>query len=102
MTGAGLIGLPRAGYAQQPRRTGFLRLAPLDAAPIEDFRAGLTETGYAEGRNLLIEYRYAEGDYDRLPELAADLVPQNGQVIPARGGPEAARGAMGTTTTHPI
>src|SRR3954454_1774155 len=81
ITGAALIGLPRAGYAQQPRRVGFLRLAPIDATQIEEFRAGLKETGYDEGRNLVIEYRYADGDYARLPELAADLVRQNVEVI---------------------
>src|SRR5437870_3018708 len=57
---------PLTALAQQPRRIGFLRLAPIDAAQIADFRAGLEETGYAEGRNLVIEYRYADGDYARL------------------------------------
>jgi putative ABC transport system substrate-binding protein len=102
MTGAALTGLPGAGYAQQPRRIGFLRLAPLDAALIEDFRAGLKKTGYAEGRNLVIEYRYADGDYARLPELAADLVRQNVDVIATSGGLDAPRAAMRATSTIPI
>jgi hypothetical protein len=54
---------------QKPRRIGYLRLAPSDATQLADFRAGLEETGYAKGRNLVIEDRYADGDYARLPDL---------------------------------
>src|SRR5215469_1491220 len=78
--------LPVIVDAQRPRRIGYLRLAPSDATQLADFRAGLEETGYAEGRNLVIEYRYAEGDYARLPDLAADLVRQNVEVIVTSGG----------------
>jgi putative tryptophan/tyrosine transport system substrate-binding protein len=88
--------------AQQPRRIGFLRLAPADPAQLADLRAGLAEAGYAEGRNLMIEYRYAEGDYARLPELAADLVRQKVEVIVTSGGPDAAEAAMRATRTIPI
>ena len=102
MAGAALTGVPLAARGQQPRRIGFLRLAPLDAAQIEDFRAGLKETGYAEGRNLVIEYRYADGDYARLPELAADLVRQNVEVIATSGGADAPRAAMRATSRIPI
>ncbi len=98
----GVLALPVGVRAQQPRRIGFLRLALPDATQLADFRAGLEETGYAEGRNLLIEYRYADGDYARLPELAADLVRQNVEVIMTSGGLDAVRAAMGATSTIPI
>ena len=54
--------LPGVASAQQPRRIGFLRLPAADVTQLADFRSGLEETGYAEGRNLVIEYRYADGD----------------------------------------
>ena len=91
-----------AARAQQLRRIGFLRLAPPDATQLADFRAGLEETGYAEGRNLVIEYRYADGDYNRLPELAADLVHQNVEVVVTAGATDAVRAAMRATSTIPI
>jgi hypothetical protein len=46
--------MPLRAHAQQPRRIGFLRLAPIDETQLADFRAGLVETGYAEGRNLVV------------------------------------------------
>ena len=92
----------RTVRAQQPRRIGYLRLPPSDATQLADFRAGLEETGYAEGRNLVIEYRFAEGDPARLPELAADLVRQNVEVIATSGGTNAVRAAMRATSTIPI
>jgi ABC-type uncharacterized transport system substrate-binding protein len=88
--------------AQQQRRIGYLRLAPEDAAQLADFRSGLAEEGYAEGRNLVIEYRYANDDYARLPELAADLVRRNVEVIATLGAPDAVRAAMRATSTIPI
>ena len=94
--------LPVVTRAQQPRRIGLLRLAPADAEQLADFRRGLQETGYAEGRNLVIEYRFADGDYHRLPELATDLVRQNVEVIMTSGGPDTARAAMNATATIPI
>jgi putative ABC transport system substrate-binding protein len=102
MAGAALAALP-AARAQQPRRIGFLRLAPPDATQFADFRVGLAETGYAEGGNLVIEYRYADGDNARLPELAADLVRQNVEIIVTSGGTDdAVRAAMGATKAIPI
>lgn len=88
--------------AQQLRRIGFLRLAPADAAQLADFRAGIEETGYIDGRNLVIEYGYAEGDYARLPVLADELVRRKVEVIVTSGGPDAVIAAMRATSTIPI
>src|SRR5437764_2757401 len=66
------------------------------------FRQGLTETGYVEGQNLAIEYRWAESNFDRLPSLAADLVNRDVKLIATSGGPLPARAAKNATTTIPI
>src|SRR5262245_62890018 len=66
------------------------------------FRRGLGETGYVDGRNVAIEYRFAENQHDRLPALAADLVGRKVNVIAATGGNNSALVAMKATSTIPI
>ena len=75
-----LLALGVTARAQQPakipRRIYFIRCLPVPTSParIEAFLQGLRDLGYIEGQNLIIEYRYAEGKVDRLPDLAAELV----------------------------
>jgi putative tryptophan/tyrosine transport system substrate-binding protein len=97
---------PLAARAQQrlTPRIGYLSGFAPGAFPqaLGAFREGLAKTGYAEGQNLAIEYRWAEGQYDRLPALAADLVSRKVDLIAASGGDLAARAAKSATSTIPI
>jgi putative tryptophan/tyrosine transport system substrate-binding protein len=75
---------------------------PVIEAQLAAFRKGLKEGGYVEGRNLAIEYRWGEGENERLPELAADLVRRNVNVIAAVGGPASNQAGKNATSTIPL
>src|SRR5262249_14887365 len=102
----GLLAMPFAAEAQQPAklpRIGYLTAASpaAQAGRLEAFRQGLRELGYVEGQNIVIEYHYAEGKLDRLPELAAELVRLKVALI-VSAGPAVTRAAKTATMTLPI
>ena len=94
-TPAGAQALPVIGYlgSESPERY---------SSRLTAFREGLAEAGYVEGRNVAIEYRWAEGQYSRLPALAKELADRQVAVIVAPGGAEVALAAKSATTTIPI
>ena len=97
---------PPAAWAQQKATAviGFLggTSPALAASTVAAFHQGLWEAGYVEGQNVAIEYRWAEGSYDRLPALVDDLVGGRVDVIVASGGTPAALAAKDATSTIPI
>ena len=105
LLGGAAAAWPLAVRAQQPMPVvGFLHPGlpgPL-AHEVAAFHRGLNKTGFLEGRNVAIEYRWAEGQYARLPALAADLVRRQVAVIVAAGGGPSALAAKAATTTIPI
>ena len=107
ITAGALLAAPLPGFAQQPaatiRRIGFLGVSTPAAwaSRVDAFRAGLRDLGYVEGKNIVIEFRFAQGHYDRLPELAAELVRLKVDVIVTHAA-QSALAAKRATATNPI
>src|SRR5437660_8594293 len=106
LVGGMAAGLPVAARAQQPALpvVGYLAIASPETETdrLAGFRKGLSEMGFVEGRNVAIEYRWGNLQYDRLPALATDLARRQVAVIVTAGRPEAALAAKAATSTIPI
>jgi len=106
LIGGAAAGWPRAALAQQTATPviGYLQsgIAHLSERQVAAFRKGLSDAGYVEGRNVRIEYRFAEGQQERLPAMAAELVRHRVALIVAVGGAHPALAAKAASTTIPI
>jgi putative tryptophan/tyrosine transport system substrate-binding protein len=106
LTMAGAAGWATSLYAQRPSMPVIGYLCPespkLFASRLKAFQEGLGELGFVEGRNVVIDYRWANGDYPRLPALAAELAARNVDLIVAPGGAPVALAAKAATTTKTI
>src|SRR5262245_44755853 len=106
LLGGAATAWPLAAHAQQPAMPVVGILGSVSPAPyagfVEAIKLGLREAGYVEGRNVTIEYRWAEGQYDRLPQLATELVDRGVAVIILAGGGPTTAAAKAATATIPI
>ena len=106
LLGGAAVAWPLPLSAQQPTLPviGFLssRSLDVDAPLVAAFHRGLAEAGFAEGRNVTVEYRWAQGQYDRLPTLAAELVGKPVSVLVSTGGTVSALAAKASTRTIPV
>jgi ABC-type uncharacterized transport system substrate-binding protein len=106
LLGGAAVAWPLPLSAQQPTLPviGFLssRSLDVDAPLVAAFHRGLAEAGFAEGRNVTVEYRWAQGQYDRLPTLAAELVSKAVSVLVSTGGTVSALAAKASTRTIPV
>jgi putative tryptophan/tyrosine transport system substrate-binding protein len=106
LLGSAAVAWPLAARAQKPSMPviGFFHSGSASgyAERTAAFRRGLSQGGFVEGQNLTVEYRSAEGQFDRLPAMAAELVRRNVAVIVAAGGVESAPVAKAATSTIPI
>jgi putative ABC transport system substrate-binding protein len=106
LLGGAAAALPLTARAQQPAMPVVALLHPgapeVGARDVAAFRKGLNETGYIEGRNVIVEYHWLEGQYDRLPAVIADLIRRPVDVIAIPGSGPATRAAKAATATIPI